>query len=363
MKPKLLLVGRTGYTFPLSETLRRRFDALSAELEWRQLGTGHSEDDRFALTAPFPVAALDGLVYYVALPVRIVRELRRFRPDAVLAQGLQETALVLLARSISRVRTKVIADVHGDWRAPTRLYGSRVRGLLSPLADLLARVGLRHADGVRTISSYTSGLVRAAGREPDSEFPAYMDLEPFLGATVELPARPTALFVGVLERYKAVDVLAAAWPAVRAEVPTARLRLVGAGSLPPPTGEGIEWTPSLPTEEVAAALDAATLLVLPSRSEGMGRVVVEAFCRSRPVVGSRVGGIPDLVRDGENGLLVPPGDVVALAQALARVLAQPALAERLAAGAAASAAAWIATPQQFAARLRELVDRVTRLRT
>ena len=358
---KLLLVGRTGFTFPLDATLERRFEALSGELEWRQLGSGRSSDERFALARPFPLRRLDGLVFYLALPYRVARELRRFRPDAVLAQGLQETALVLLARTIARVPTKVIADVHGDWRAPTRLYGSRARRLLDPLADALARVGLRRADGIRTISGYTTGLVRAAGREPDAEFPAFMDLEPFQGPTEPLPRTPSALFVGVLERYKAVDVLAAAWPLVRERVPDARLHVVGSGSLSAPEGAGITWSPSLSTTEVAAALDAATLLVLPSRSEGMGRVLVEAFCRGRAVVGSRVGGIPDLVRDGENGILVPPGDAAALADALARVLGDRELAERLGRAAHESAAAWTATPEEFARRLRELVERVTRL--
>jgi glycosyltransferase involved in cell wall biosynthesis len=255
----------------------------------------------------------------------------------------------------------VIADVHGDWRAPTRLYGSRARRLLDPLADALARRGLRRADGIRTISAYTTGLVRAAGREPDAEFPAYMDLAPFLGPPAPLPQTPTALFVGVLERYKAVDVLAAAWQGVRARVPGAQLHVVGSGSLRAPAGEGITWSPALTTDGVAAALDAATVLVLPSRSEGMGRVVVEAFCRGRAVVGSRVGGIPDLVRDGENGVLVPPGDPAALADGLVRVLGDPDLAERLGSGAHESAAAWTATPEEFARRLRELVERVTRL--
>ncbi|MCP9487196.1 MAG: glycosyltransferase family 4 protein [Gaiellaceae bacterium MAG52_C11] len=361
MRPRLLVVGRTRFTFPLGETLQRRFDALSAELEWRQLGAGRSTDERFALAPPFPIRRLDGFAFYLALPFRVARELRRFRPDGVIAQGLQETALVLLARALARVPAKVIADVHGDWRAPTRLYGSPARRLLDPLADVLARIGLRRADGIRTISGYTTGLVRASGREPDAEFPAYMDLEPFLGPAVPLPEAPTALFVGVLERYKAIDVLAAAWPGVRERVPEARLHVVGSGSLSVPAGEGITWSPSLPTAEVAAALDAATLLVLPSRSEGMGRVLVEAFCRGRGVVGSRVGGIPDLVRDGENGLLVPPADAAALADELARVLGDPELADRLGRGALASAPAWIATPEEFARRLRVLVEQVTRL--
>ena len=358
---KLLIVGRTRFAFPLGETLERRFDALSAELDWRQMGTGRSTDERFALAPPFPIRRLDGLAFYLALPFRVARELRSFRPDAVLAQGLQETALVLLSRALARVPAKVIADVHGDWRAPTRLYGSRARRLLDPLADALARLGLRRADGIRTISGYTSGLVRAAGREPDAEFPAYMDLEPFLGPPAPLPETPTALFVGVLERYKAIDVLAEAWPTVRERIPSARLHVVGSGSLPAPAGEGIEWSRSLSTGEVVAALDAATLLVLPSRSEGMGRVLVEAFHRGRGVVGTRVGGIPDVVTDGETGLLVEPGDPAALADALVRVLADPELAGRFGQAAHRSAGTWAATPQEFAARMRELVERVTRL--
>jgi glycosyltransferase involved in cell wall biosynthesis len=112
---------------------------------------------------------------------------------------------------------------------------------------------------------------------------------------------------------------------------------------------------------VAEALDSSTVLVLPSRSEGMGRVVVEAFCRGRGVVGSRVGGIPDLVEDGVNGLLVEPGDVDALAEALARVLSDRPLADRLGRGAQASAELWTSAPDEFARRIRALVERVAGL--
>jgi glycosyltransferase involved in cell wall biosynthesis len=90
----------------------------------------------------------------------------------------------------------------------------------------------------------------------------------------------------------------------------------------------------------------------------MGRVVVEALCRGRPVVATRVGGIPDLVRDGENGLLVEPGDTAALAEALVRILGDRELAERLAARARESAEPWLATPEEYAARLRAAVARL-----
>ena len=151
-----------------------------------------------------------------------------------------------------------------------------------------------------------------------------------------LPERPVALFVGVLERYKAVDVLAEAWRLAAPRVPDVTLHVVGRGTLREVPERLVRdlpaqtrWTESLSTSEVARALDEATVLVLPSRSEGLGRVVVEAFCRGRGVVGSRVGGIPDIVEDGRTGILVPPEDAQALADALVRVLSDRALAERL----------------------------------
>ena len=364
------MVGRSRYSLPLSPSLEQKFAALGAELDVRVLastGRGSGADPRFTLVRPLRPRALDGLAFYAVLPFRVARELRAWTPDAVLAQGAQEAALTVVGRRLARVPTRVIADIHGDPAAPARLYGSPRRKLLAPLADALARYGLRHSDGVRTISAYTSRLVREAGVEPTAEFAAFMDLEPFVAsAPVPLPEQPVALFVGVLERYKAVDVLAEAWRLVAPRVPAATLHLVGRGALHETAAALVRnlpaqarWTESLSSPEVARALDEAIVLVLPSRSEGLGRVVVEAFCRGRGVVGSRVGGIPDIVEDGVAGVLVDPGDPQALADALVRVLTDRPLAERLGIAAHAAVQPWLATPEEYARRIRELVDEVT----
>ena len=122
------------------------------------------------------------------------------------------------------------------------------------------------------------------------------------------------LFVGVLERYKGIDTLLEAWRQIAQDLPEARLRIVGTGrrarAVAPMAGDPrfrVRWTPALSSTEIAKALDESTVLVLPSRMEGMGRVIIEAFARGRAVVGARAGGIVDLVDDERNGILVDPG--------------------------------------------------------
>jgi glycosyltransferase involved in cell wall biosynthesis len=76
-------------------------------------------------------------------------------------------------------------------------------------------------------------------------------------------------------------------------------------------------------EDVDEIMPVFDMLVLPSLNEGMGRVLVEAMAAGKPVVASRVGGIPDLVRHGETGYLVPPADEKALADGIKKLLDDP----------------------------------------
>ncbi len=367
IKPRVLFVSRTRYRLPLNPSLAQKWDALAEQLELRVLAssTGAAvSSDRFELVAGRPRGALAGALFWLALPARTAVQLRRFHPDAVVAQSPYEAAAVLLAGRLAHQRPRVITDVQGDWRTATRLYGSNLRALLAPVADAVAGAALRRVDAVRTISPFTSSLVRALGIEPAASFPTFVDLRAFTEQPpVDPPASAVALFVGVLEAYKNVDGLADGWRRAHAELPGAELHIVGRGSrddvvrsLLADCSGSVRWTPELDAAGVARALDECSLLVLPSRSEGMGRVVIEAFCRARPVIGTRVGGIPDLVVDGSNGVLVAPGDTAALAQALVRLLGDPALGRRLGTAALESAQAWVQTPQEFAGRTRALVE-------
>ena len=300
---KVLFVSRERFKLPLDETQRRKWDAIGELLDYRVLAAAQAgsstEAERFSLAAPSP--AFDGPLYYARLPRRIARELRAFRPDVVSVQGVHEANAVLTARRLAGVDAKLVLDVQGDWHAATRLYGSPARRLLNPLSDAMARIAVRNADAIRTLSPFTSALVRRYGREPAGEFIPFVDRDVFLARPpAPLPSSPRALFVGVLERYKGFDALVAAWPRVAEAVPDAELHVVGRGTLAHLAGQ-FRRTESLDAAGVAAAIDESTLLCLPSRAEGLGRVVVEAMCRGRAVVGGTPAAFPTSSRTASPG--------------------------------------------------------------
>lgn len=97
-------------------------------------------------------------------------------------------------------------------------------------------------------------------------------------------------------------------------------------------------------DDIVPWIDGSDLVVVPSRHpEGFGIVILEAFARGKPVIGSNIGGIPEIIKDGENGLLVPPGDADALASAIIRLYREPDLRKRL------SRAGWKTIEERFSA--------------
>lgn len=109
-------------------------------------------------------------------------------------------------------------------------------------------------------------------------------------------------------------------------------------------------------DDVGDLLAAADVFVLPSRAEGLGVAALEAMAAGCPVVASRVGGLAEAVIDGRTGLLVPPGDAVALGAALEQLLRDPALRARLAAAGPGRVAEGFLAEQMVAAYERLYQD-------
>jgi N-acetyl-alpha-D-glucosaminyl L-malate synthase BshA len=148
------------------------------------------------------------------------------------------------------------------------------------------------------------------------------------------PAGKRVVFIGSLVKQKGVDVLLRAFKKVAARHGDAELLIVGDGrerrsleKLSRELGIKARFLGSL--RDVDEGLAGSAVLVLPSRKEGFGLVILEAMRSGIPVVATRVGGIPEIVKDGKNGLLVEKEDPSALAEAIIKVLEDEALRSRL----------------------------------
>jgi glycosyltransferase involved in cell wall biosynthesis len=244
------------------------------------------------------------------------------------------------------------------------MHGSDVRLAVKsgPARALFARVA-RRCDAMTAVSSWL--CAQAADMAPGlrcevAPMPVEADL--FTPAPAGQP-RSRLLFVGRLTRQKGVDALFRAMARMRHP---ARLVIMGEGPERPALvaladalgiAERVEWRGQVSQRELATMYRMARALVVPSTGEGLGLVAVEAHLSGTPVVAFDSGGLPDVVRDGVDGLLVPPGDEEALAAALDRVLDDPHEADRLGAAGRADALARF-TPRAVALRYLDLYERV-----
>ena len=158
----------------------------------------------------------------------------------------------------------------------------------------------------------------------------YDHQEPCCTLREEYGMEPDSEIVGVvgrLELEKGHPTLLEAWPMVLDRVPKAYLLIVGEGSRLDALhqiarDQGVERHVIFTgrRDDIPAVTAAFDVAVLPSYREAQGLTILEAMAMSRPVVASNVGGIPEMIENGVNGLLVPPHDPAALADAIARLL-------------------------------------------
>lgn len=151
------------------------------------------------------------------------------------------------------------------------------------------------------------------------------------------PEKPnTLLFFGRIWGYKGLQYLIEAEPLISQVIPDVRIIIAGQGepiekyrrSMVNPDRFEIH-DQFIPNEEVAAFFQQASLVVLPYIEASQSAVVSIAYAFGKPIVATRVGGLPDVVQDGQTGLLVPPADARSLAQAIIRLLKDSALRQQM----------------------------------
>lgn len=307
----------------------------------------------------------------------MAEQVRAGWPARLALAGMLAATAATLARRAHR------ADVvHAHWWFPGGLVAAPVaRALGVPLVTTLHGTDVRIARaspaarrtfrGVLGASRAVTAVSRWLADEASALAPRATPLVAPMPVATELfapgaGARAGLLFVGRLTAQKGVDRLLRALARMHARE---SLTVVGDG----PEGgtlralaaslhvaDRVTWVGALPQPALAAHYARASAAVVPSRDEGLGLVAVEAALCETPVVAFDSGGLRDVVRDGDTGVLVPPDDDDALARALDALLATDAADRRRAMGAAARRAA-LATfaPDRVAARYADVYRAVT----
>lgn len=297
-----------------------------------------------------PGVSLHGLPYYIG-PLGYVKHARKLGRVAREAVGPSDAVIL---RVPSQIATHLEPLLRGG-----RPYGVQVVG--DPY-DVFAPGTIRHPLRPffrwwfpRTLRRQCRNAAAAAyvtERTLQSRYPcpnystSFSDVELSGGAIVSRPRVPaegqtrfTLVTVGSLSQlYKAPDVLIDAVAELVKRRMDLRLVLVGDGRFRPELevratrhglGERVVFRGQLPSgEAVRAELDAADVFVLPSRTEGLPRAVIEAMARGMPCIGSTAGGIPELLEKRD---LVPPDEVGALATLIRQVVTDPARMREMAA--------------------------------
>ncbi len=303
----------------------------------------------------------------LGLPGAIRSDIANFAPDIVHVA----TPDILNSRAQTFAKTlgvPIVASMHTRFETYLDYYGL---GWARPLAEAHIRRFYRRSDHV---VAPTPGLVddmkALRGDDQASVWSRGIDRQLFSPARRDLAWRRAQgfsddmivlLFFGRLVREKGVDTFAAVLGALQEEHAPVKALVVGAGpaadaffDLP-----GAVLTGHLDGSELARAIASADIMVTPSRTEAFGNVVLEAMASGLAVVSADAASARALLVAGETGLLCPPDDVAAYADAVRRLIASPA--ERTSIGAAARAASgafsWDAASESVATIYRSLVAR------
>jgi len=268
------------------------------------------------------------------------------REIALLATGRVDVVHVNLASHGSAYRKLVIAACAAMFGVPyvIHLHGGNFRAFWSSCGAWLARrIDAMFEGASRIIVMSRSALDAVAERLPACR--AAIVVLPNAAPrgrpqTRDQNGRVRVLFLGKLGPLKGVGELVAALDLLRSESAWSAT-IAGHGAVAETRATvgrlGLSARIAVPgwlgAAEVARALESADVLVLPSYVENSPLAVIEAFAHGLAVVATPIGAVPELIDDGHTGILVPPGDARALADALRRLIADPALRRRLGANA------------------------------
>lgn len=236
---------------------------------------------------------------------------------------------MLVAR---RLGVPYIIQVQNDMRRAYFGHRSSLTFVKRRLASLVARVVLERAAGWHVYFPGQTGRLRVKPWQRQFQF---TDFTPVSAVPAGLPEEKTFLIVGYPWEVKGVDLAIRAFRGAGNALADWSLRVVGYCPDPAPYLRLANGDPRIrldgPVPHVDALRSIATcgVYLMPSRTEAYGRVAIEAMAAGRPIIGTRVGGIPTYVRDGETGLIVEPESAEALRDAMMHLAHHPEVRQQL----------------------------------
>jgi glycosyltransferase involved in cell wall biosynthesis len=342
-------IGGARYSNPLDTTSEKKFRLLKALGELFVIGFSQdlrprqfNEHAHFYLMPNLPIPLLRYVEVFVLGPFIVSWLIFRHGVQVLVSQSPYEGLAGAMAKKIAACfgrKVRLVVENHGDFEESLFMQ----RRILFPrlyryIMRHVAGFTLKHADSLRAVSNSTrEQLKRWVPGKSIFKFVAWTDIETFLetGIKRDRPFSQMVLYAGVLIPRKGIHHLISAFARIAQEFPHSRLIIAGsadnrsyAAQLRAQLKEAdlngrVEFVDNMPQEELARLMLEACLLVLPSYSEGLPRVIYEAMAAGLPVIASAVSGIPDVVQDGTTGFLVPPGDENRLAEQIRWMLAHP----------------------------------------
>ena len=240
----------------------------------------------------------------------------------------------------------VVVQLHG----PLSMFAERIgwpepSSVFARIGSMMEELAIRRADALMACSANIADFTASRHGVPRAAIDVVhcgVDTEAFRpGPPAEREGRPTVLFVGNIAENKGVGTTLEAVLRLRARHPDIRLQIAGKPEEEPVAAlreriaragaeANVELLGFVGRSELPALYRGAHLFASPAYHEvGVANVYIEAMACGCPVVAAGTGGAPEAIRDGESGLLVPPGDAGATATAIDRLLSDPALRRRM----------------------------------
>lgn len=341
----IVFIGAKDFVNPIelstsekADTLSDYFDLYYIWLSWDWKFRIYKYKGTFFLLPHIPIKGAGMALLQLLSPIYIIYLVLFKKVRIVCAMSPYEAFPAAIAKLILHIvgkKIKLLVESHGDFEKSLFLIRNiHCKGIIKKILSFMFRVGIKNSDCGRAVSIATYEQLKKWNSSLDVHiYPAWMNIDIFYSACLKCTNKSdTIIFVGDITFLKGVDVLVKAFAKIHEVKPNFKLKIIGRmvnkayfnevkniiseNNL----DEYVIFGGFLSPENLAVHMAEARVLVLPSRSEGFGRVLVESLAAGTPIVCTRVGGMPDIAQDKKYSEVVAVEDVESLQKGISRFL-------------------------------------------